>query len=69
MMGQKQSASQPESKGPSLSDHLSHLDREKFARNMVMVAGQSQKLIGEFLRRWADRDSWAIRGSLNCPIR
>jgi polyhydroxyalkanoate synthase len=57
MMGQKQSASRPESTGPSLSDHLSHLDREKFARNMVMVAGQSQKLIGEFLRRWADRES------------
>ena len=56
MMDQKQSAPRPESSGPSLSDRLAHLDREKFARNMVMVAGQSQKLIGEFLRRWAGRE-------------
>ncbi len=57
MMGQKQSAPQPESAGPSLSDRWATVDREKFARNMLQVAGQSQKLIGEFLRRWADREN------------
>ncbi len=52
-MGQKQSAPKPESADPSLSDRLAQLDREKFARNMLMVAGQSQRLIGDFLKRWA----------------
>ena len=52
-MGQKQSAPASESADPSLSDRFAQLDREKFARNMLMVAGQSQRLIGDFLKRWA----------------
>jgi len=65
MMAQKHASPRPESSGPSLSDRLAHLDREKFARNMVTVAGQSQKLIGEFLRRWAAREQPGALDPLN----
>ena len=61
-MAPKQTASATESKGhpsaePSLSDRLAQLDREKFARNMLVAAGQSQRLLADFLKRWAGRDS------------
>jgi polyhydroxyalkanoate synthase len=56
-MAQKQSASPPESADPSLSDRFANLDREKFARNMLLVAGQSQRLIADFLKRWAAREN------------
>jgi hypothetical protein len=50
-MAQKQPASPTESADPSLSDSFANLDREKFLRNMFLVAGQSQRLIGDFLKR------------------
>ncbi len=36
-----------------MSDQLANLDREKFAQNMLKVAGQSQRLVADFLKRWA----------------
>jgi len=61
-MAAKQTASAPESPGrstaePSLSDRLAQLDREKFAHNMLVAVGQSQKLLADFLKRWAERDN------------
>jgi poly[(R)-3-hydroxyalkanoate] polymerase subunit PhaC len=52
-MAQKQSASPTETADPSLSDQLVNLDRGEFAQNMLTVAGQSQRLIADFLKRWA----------------
>ena len=56
-MASKSSARPLESAEPSLSDQLAQLDREKFARNMLAVAGQSQRLIADFLKRWAAREN------------
>jgi polyhydroxyalkanoate synthase len=56
-MAKKQSAPEPESEAPSLSDRLANLDREKFARNMLLVAGQSQRLIADFIKRWGSREN------------
>jgi polyhydroxyalkanoate synthase subunit PhaC len=56
-MAPKQSPSPPESADLSLTDRFANLDREKFARNMVLVAGQSQRLIADFLKRWASREN------------
>ena len=56
-MAPKQTAPSSESAEPSLSDRLAHLDREKFARNLLLVAGQSQRLMADFLRRWAAREN------------
>ena len=60
-MAQKKTAPAPESGGPSpaelsLSDRLAHVDREKFARNMLVVAGRSQRLVADFLKRWTARE-------------
>jgi polyhydroxyalkanoate synthase len=58
--------SQPaESAEPSLSDRFAQLDRGKFARNMMLVAGQSQKLVAEFLQRWAARENLGPLDPLN----
>ena len=56
-MAQNQTASPPESAAPSLSDGLANLDREKFARNMLLVASQSQHLVADFLKRWTAREN------------
>jgi polyhydroxyalkanoate synthase len=48
-----------------LSDRLAHLDREKFTRNMLMVASQSQRLLTDFLTRWAARESAGSLDPLN----
>jgi polyhydroxyalkanoate synthase len=44
--------SSPEAAQQSFSHYFSQVDGEKFARNMFTVAGQSQKLMGDFLQRW-----------------
>jgi len=41
-----------ESAQPPLSHYFGEVDREKFARNMLTVANQSQQLMGDFLKRW-----------------
>ena len=56
-MAAKQTDPTPESAEPSLSDRLAQLDREKFVRNMLVVAGQSQRLVGDFFQRWAARET------------
>jgi polyhydroxyalkanoate synthase len=56
-MAQKQSPSAPESVASSLTDGFAHLDQEKFARNMLLVAGHSQRLIADFLKRWASHEN------------
>ena len=56
-MGKKQPASAPESAEPSLSDRFAQLDRAEFARNMLVVASQSQRLIADFLRRWTSHEN------------
>ena len=56
-MASKSSARPLESAGASLSDQLAKLDREKFAHNMLTVAGQSQRLIADFLKRWAAQET------------
>ena len=64
-MAPKQTAPAAESAEPSLSDRLAHLDREKFARNMLLVASQSQQLVADFLQRWAAREGTASLDPLN----
>ncbi len=64
-MAQKQPVSPTESADPSLSDSFANLDREKFLRNMFLVAGQSQRLIGDFLKRWSERESPGSLDPLN----
>ena len=54
-MTPKQTAPVPESTEPSLTDRLAHLDREKFARNMLPADG----LIDAYLARIAARPALA----------
>ncbi|HEY2836524.1 MAG TPA: class I poly(R)-hydroxyalkanoic acid synthase [Rhizomicrobium sp.] len=55
-MAPKQTAPASESADPSLSDRLAQLDQEKFARNMLLVAGHSQRVVADFLQRWSARE-------------
>ena len=64
-MAPRETVQAAESVEPSLSDRLTHLDREKFTRNMLLVAEQSQRLIGDFLKRWAARESLGPLDPLN----
>jgi polyhydroxyalkanoate synthase len=57
--------SSPESVSPPLSHYFAELNGEKFARNMLTVAGQSQKLVGEFVQRWMARDEHGPLDPLN----
>jgi polyhydroxyalkanoate synthase subunit PhaC len=62
-MPQAQSSS--ESAQRPLSHYFSQLDGEKFARNMVTVASQSQRLMGDFLQRWMARGEHGPLDPLN----
>jgi polyhydroxyalkanoate synthase subunit PhaC len=62
-MPNKQSA--PESAQPPLSQYFAQVDGEKFARNMFTVAGQSQRLVGDFLKRWMAREDTGPLDPLN----
>ena len=67
-MTPKQTAQAPESRGPSLTDRLAHLDREKFARNMLVVAGQSQRLflcLAPFAGGTHGNEAW---GAIAAPL-
>ena len=55
-MAPKQTTPASESAEPSLSDRLAQLDGEKFARNMLLVAGHSQRMVADFLQRWSARE-------------
>lgn len=60
------SQSKPKSVAPQpLSHYFTQVDNEKFARNMITVAGQSQRLISEFLQRWMARDGHGPLDPLN----
>ena len=62
-MPKNQSAS--ESAQPPLSQYFAQLDGEKFARNMFTVAGQSQRLVGDFLKRWMAHEDTGPLDPLN----
>jgi polyhydroxyalkanoate synthase len=62
-MPKNQSAS--ESAQPPLSQYFAQVDGEKFARNMFTVAGQSQQLMGDFLKRWMAREDTGPLDPLN----
>ena len=46
-------------------DSFAHVDREKFAHNMLRVGAQTQQLLTEFFKRMAERDSAAPLDPLN----
>ena len=46
-------------------DSFAHVDREKFAHNMLRVGAQTQQILTEFFKRMAERDSAAPLDPLN----